>query len=86
MKKRRPLRPVTGTSDLEGMRPITVRIPGAVKLTGMSRSRLYELIKEGKIEAIKDRGTTLITVESLERFIDQRRLEARDPAGMRTQT
>ncbi len=34
--------------------PISVRIPVAVKLTGMSRSRIYELIRDQKIAIAKD--------------------------------
>src|SRR5690606_10185101 len=33
--------------------PICVRVPVAVKLTGMIRSTLYELIGNGEIEAVK---------------------------------
>jgi predicted DNA-binding transcriptional regulator AlpA len=35
-----------GASSLE---PISVRIPEAVRLTGLSRSRLYELMRSGDI-------------------------------------
>ena len=33
--------------------PITVRIPDAVRLTGLSRSRIYELMKAGEIDFVK---------------------------------
>ena len=33
--------------------PISVRVATAVKLTGIGRSTLYELIKSGEIETIK---------------------------------
>jgi predicted DNA-binding transcriptional regulator AlpA len=33
--------------------PITVRIPEACRLTGIGRSKLYELIAAGQIEIVK---------------------------------
>ena len=53
--------------------PISVRIPEAVRLTGLSRSRIYELMKSGDIEFVKVGGSTLILVESLRGFIQSRR-------------
>jgi excisionase family DNA binding protein len=45
--------------------PITVRISTAVKLTGISRSRLYELIQSGDLETVKVGRSTLIPYRSL---------------------
>ena len=53
--------------------PISVRIPEACRLTGLSRSRLYELMKSRDIEFVKVGSSTLILVESLRRFIQSRR-------------
>lgn len=55
---------------------ISVKIPEAVRLTGLSRSRLYELLRSGDIERIKVGSSTLILVESLRRFIHSRRPSA----------
>jgi excisionase family DNA binding protein len=55
------------------LEPISVRIPGAVRLTGLSRSRIYELMKSGEIEFVKVGASTLIVVESLRKFIHARR-------------
>lgn len=55
------------------MEPISVKIPEAVRLSGISRSRIYELMKSGDIEFAKVGSSTLIIVESLRRFIDNRR-------------
>ena len=52
--------------------PISVRIPEAVRLTGLSRSRLYELMKSGDIAYAKVGSSTLILVESLRSFIHGR--------------
>lgn len=53
--------------------PISVRIPEAVRLTGMSRSRIYELMKSGEIEFAKVGASTLVIHASLARFILARR-------------
>lgn len=45
--------------------PICVRVSVAVKLTGMSRSTLYELIGEGEIEAVKVGRSTFVKYASL---------------------
>jgi len=61
--------------ELPPIEPISVRIPGAVSMTGLSRSRIYELIKSGDIEFVKVGSSTLILVESLRAFIQRRRAE-----------
>lgn len=53
--------------------PISVRIPEAVRLTGLSRSRVYELMKSGDIEFVKVGSSTLIPFDSLRAFIDHKR-------------
>ncbi len=65
----------------EGLIPITVRVAAATKLTGISRSRLYELMRSGDIEFVKVGASTLILVESLKRLIEHRRTRScgRDP-------
>ena len=49
--------------------PLTVRISTAVQLTGISRSRLYELIQSGDLEAVKVGRSTLIPYKSLKTLI-----------------
>lgn len=53
--------------------PISVRIPEAVRLTGLSRSRLYELMKSGDIQYAKVGASTLVLVASLRQFVESRR-------------
>ena len=55
--------------------PISVRIPEAVRLTGISRSRIYELMRSGDIEFAKVGASTLILVESLRRLVLGRRTQ-----------
>ena len=51
--------------------PLTVRIPVAVKLTGIGRSKLYELIGSGDVEAVKIGTATLVKVASLRRLTER---------------
>ena len=62
--------PESGGPSIE---PLTVRIPVAVKLTGIGRSKLYELIQEGEIETIKIGSATLIPVTSLKTLLEKHR-------------
>jgi excisionase family DNA binding protein len=50
-------------------RPLTVRIRDACRLTGIGRSKLYELIAAGEIEIIKVGAITLVPVSSLTSFL-----------------
>ena len=52
---------------------ISVKIPEAVRLTGLSRSRIYDLMKSGDLEYAKVGSSTLILVESLRQFVHARR-------------
>lgn len=49
--------------------PIAVTVPEAVKLTGLSRSRLYECLQAGVITAKKAGRRTLIPFEELEAYM-----------------
>ena len=59
--------------------PISVKVPEAVRLTGLSRSRIYELMKSGDIAFAKVGSSTLILVESLRAFVNGRRSSAGAP-------
>ena len=48
--------------------PLTVRIAMAVKLTGISRSRIYELIQSGDLPVEKVGRSTLIPFADLKRL------------------
>ena len=52
---------------------LTVRIPTALAMTGLCRSKLYELIKAGDLDVVKIGTSTLIDVESIKRLIDRSR-------------
>ena len=53
--------------------PITVRIRRAIELTGIGRSKLYELIAAGEIDVIKVGSSTLVVYTSLKAFVTRRR-------------
>ena len=55
------------------MEPIAVRIVEAIRLTGIGRSKLYELIASGAIETVKIGRCTLIPTGSLHRLIEKAR-------------
>jgi excisionase family DNA binding protein len=60
-------------SKPQAMEPITVRILEAVRLTGIGRSKLYELIASGEIETVKIGSCTLIPIASLHGLIERAR-------------
>jgi len=60
---------ITAKGKIAVAEPISVKVPEAVRLTGLSRSRIYELMKSGDIEFAKVGSSTLILVESLRGFI-----------------
>ena len=53
--------------------PLSVRVKDACRLTGIGRSKLYELIAAGEIEVVKVGTITLIPMDSLQLFLDRSR-------------
>ena len=52
------------------MERITVTIPEAVRLTGISRTAIYKLIGERTLDSVKIGKRRLITTASLRRVFD----------------
>ncbi|MGD9812086.1 MAG: helix-turn-helix transcriptional regulator [Sphingobium sp.] len=52
---------------------LTVRVPEALQMLGIGRTKFYALLGEGEIEAIKIGKATLVVVESLYAFVERRR-------------
>lgn len=48
--------------------PLTVRISTAVRITGLSRSRIYELIQSGELDTVKVGRATLVQYASLKQL------------------
>lgn len=65
----RPSSAVTPKDAAGPAKPITVRVKEACRLTGIGRSKFYELIGSGDIPTIKVGSITLIPVAALERFL-----------------
>lgn len=64
--------------------PITLRIADACRITGIGRSKFYELIKAGEIEVIKVGAITLVPMTSIQTLLDRYRPSASEGAfGMR---
>lgn len=55
------------------LEPIAVRIADATRLTGIRRSKLYELMASGDLETVKIGRCTLIPMESLRGLIERGR-------------
>lgn len=55
---------------IERVTPLAYTIKDAVKITGMSRSRLYEELKAGNLVAKKMGRRTLIPHESIEAWLN----------------
>jgi excisionase family DNA binding protein len=58
-----------GRPEDGAFRPLAVRIREACRLTGIGRSKLYELIAAGEIEVVKVGAITLVPVSSLTSFL-----------------
>ncbi len=56
--------------------PLAVRIPDAVRITGIGRSKLYELIASGDLETIKIGRCTLVTVDALKALLAKARADS----------
>ena len=52
--------------------PLAVRVKEACRLTGIGRSKLYELIAADEIDTIKVGTITLIPMASLRHFLERR--------------
>ena len=63
--------PDCAATDAPPLEPICVRIAVAVKLTGIGRSTLYELIAAGEIATVKVGRSTFIRYDSLKRLFEK---------------
>jgi len=52
------------------LEPITVRICDAARLIGISRAKLYKLIKSGQVETVKLGRCTLVRYRSLKKLTE----------------
>lgn len=73
MRGRRPKRPERVRTETTTPVPISVRVPVAVQMTGISRTNLYALIRTRQIEIVKLGRSTFVLVESLRNYIESLR-------------
>jgi excisionase family DNA binding protein len=53
----------------DNLSPITLRIADACRITGIGRSKFYELIKAGQIEVIKIGAMTLVPMSGIQTLL-----------------
>lgn len=53
------------------METLTVTIEGARRATGLGRTKIYELVGNGKLRTIKVGRRTLVTTESIRALVGQ---------------
>jgi excisionase family DNA binding protein len=51
------------------MEVVTTTIEGVRKATGLGRTKIFELIKEGRLSTVKVGRRTLVTAESIRRLV-----------------
>lgn len=56
-----------------GAEPLAVRIPDAVRMTGIGRSKLYQLIASGELETVKIGRCTLVPFDALKDLLARAR-------------
>jgi excisionase family DNA binding protein len=54
---------------VEAIKPIAVTIPTATAISGLSRTKIYRLIGDGRLDAIRIDGRRLVRFESIERLL-----------------
>lgn len=52
------------------LKPITVTVPTALAVTGLGRTKFYELVKEGRIRTVAIGRRTLVIFADLEKLAD----------------
>lgn len=53
------------------MEPLTVTIQGAREATGLGTTKLYELIKQGRLKVVKIGRRTLVSTDSIRALVDE---------------
>jgi Helix-turn-helix domain len=69
-----PFVPAPKPNRSNGAEPLAVRIPDAVRMTGIGRPKLYELIASGDLDTLKVGRCTLAPMESLRDFLNRSRV------------
>jgi excisionase family DNA binding protein len=51
--------------------PLSVDIPGACRMTGLGRSKIYELLGSGELQGLKIGRRRIITVQAIRDLLDR---------------
>jgi len=79
----------TKPESITALKPEWIRIPEAVRVSGLSRSKIYELMNAGRIrnssfaEEGQTKGTRLISYQSLMSLIESRATGGEEDAAAR---
>lgn len=57
------------TDAMPSVPVLSVKIEDAPRVTGQSRTRIYEAVRDGRITARKDGKQTLIEIDELRRYL-----------------
>ena len=52
------------------MEPLTTTINGAMAATGLGRTKIYEMVRNQRIDTVKVGRRTLVKVDSLRRLLE----------------
>ncbi len=66
-----------GLSDHEKRGVLVVRPSEAMRMLAVGKTRLYELIQQGKIESYNDGTSRKIAVASLQQYVERKLAEAK---------
>lgn len=55
----------------ENLDPLSVTVPAALRLSGLGRTKLYELLAQKKIESLKVGTRRLVKFDSLQNFLSK---------------
>jgi hypothetical protein len=56
--------------DVVTIRPRALRVVDAAKYIGIGRTKMFELIKAGRVDARHNGGVVIVTVASLDAYLD----------------
>ena len=59
----------TNTPSTSGQEPYAYRVSDAVRMSGLGRTKLYELIKSGELRSIRVGGRRLVPADGLKALL-----------------
>lgn len=57
-------------AETNSLKPITVTVTTALAVTGLGRTKFYELVKEGRIKTVSIGRRTLVVFADLEKLAE----------------